>query len=116
MNDREWPLFAAELEATFRGDLEPDQEAAIREHFGKVPVDAARAVVRQLVRDGQVFVPAASELVGTLRRVAGGSWEFECLLAGETSEERRRRLYAQWHAELEAAQPTAELPAVTSGR
>lgn len=96
MTPQEWAEFAAELEATFRGGLEKDRERACREHFGKVPFEEARAVIARLVRDGQVFVPTPAELVGKLRSIAGGSWRFECLLAGESSEERRARLLAQW--------------------
>ena len=32
MTDREWSLYAAEIEATFRGDLAEDRESALRTH------------------------------------------------------------------------------------
>lgn len=90
MTEAEWPVFAAEAEATFRGDLEADREAALREHFGAVPYEYAQRCLRELVLRGQVFVPTPGELVTSLRRVVGGNgWDFRRILAGRTDAEQR---------------------------
>lgn len=88
MTEQEWPLFAAEVEATFRGGLEEDRELALREHFGAVPLEDARACIRHLVMNGQVWVPTPAELVQALRSTIGGNgWHFRRVLAGRSEAE-----------------------------
>ena len=71
MTQREWALFVAELESTFRGDLAEDREAALQTHLAHFPYDACRGAVRRLVVTGQSWQPTAAELVAALRREVG---------------------------------------------
>jgi hypothetical protein len=112
----EWALFAAEVEATFRGGLGDDREAALREHLGRVPFELARGAVARLVLDGQVFVPTAAELVGALRHVCGGQeGNVRAALRGLTPEEYAARLTDEWTAarRLRSAEDAPRLEAGT---
>jgi hypothetical protein len=84
MTDGEWGLFVTQLEATFRGELGDDREAALRVHFGRVPFEWAGCAFGDLVERGQVFMPVSSELVAALRRVVGSAWHTRRLLHGRS--------------------------------
>lgn len=103
MTEGEWALFTAEVEATFRGDLAEDREAALREHFLLVPFDTARECVGYLVRTArQVWVPTPAELVNALESVVGGNgWQFRCMLNGRTEAEQRALDSAELQRRLE---------------
>lgn len=66
-------LFLAELQATFKGELRPDQELAFREHLGWLPHEAARVGVARLVADPayEQWVPAPGELLRGVRAACG---------------------------------------------
>lgn len=84
MTSTEWDKFTTELEATFRGDLEADREAALFEHFGQVPYGLARACIVALVDQGQVMQPAPGELRTALRRVCPAESAYRAALEGIT--------------------------------
>lgn len=69
MDDREWALWSAEFEASFRGDFAEDRELAMREHVGDASLDEGREAIRALVGSGYVMVPAPAEVLGALRDV-----------------------------------------------
>lgn len=92
VTDQEWGLFMLELGGAFEGEILPEREAALKAFFGRVPLPWAKRVIHRQVLDGRRFVPSPGELVATLRRVAASDWTFQCLLAGESSEERSARL------------------------
>lgn len=99
MTDREWALFAAEVEASFRGDLAEDRESALKTHFASVPYDAARAAVRWLVLHDTSWMPTAAELVNALRRAAGDR-EARAWLAGHATPESYERELVAHYLEL----------------
>ena len=114
MTDREWHLLAAEIEASFRGDLAEDRESALRTHFAGVPYDAARNAVRWLVTHDVTWMPTPAELINALRHSAGFR-ETRAWLAGhETPEAFERALVAKYH---ELAETTRrQMPALERGK
>jgi hypothetical protein len=84
MTEQEWALFAVEVEATFRGDLAEDREAALRTHFGRVTFEDGRAAVAALVERGQVFMPTPAELLQGLHAISSGEWDYRRRRAGHS--------------------------------
>lgn len=111
MTEREWAMFTAEVEATFRGDLAEDREAALLEYFGPVEYEWGKAALRRLVMNGQVWMPTPAELIAALRAaVPGNGWDFRRVLAGRTEPEQR----ALDHLEVCRALNVAPDPAVVA--
>jgi len=106
VTEREWDEFTVELEATFRGGLAEDRERALRKHFGEVPLADAQATIVRLVSFGQVWMPTPGEIVAAFRRNVGDNWRAECMLAGQTTEE--RRVWLRERLKSPAALPSGE--------
>ena len=66
MNDHEWRAFAAEVEASFRGDLAEDREMALRVHIGEEAFEQAREALHRIVRSGETFMPAPADFLAEL--------------------------------------------------
>ena len=83
MTGEEFGRFVLEVNATFRGEKigaeSPDDAdgaarlAAYRVHLGGLEYETATAAIRLLVEGGQVFVPAAAEVVVAARRLEAPS-------------------------------------------
>lgn len=93
MTDRDWQAFTAELEATFRGDLAPDREAALKVHCGDWPLETARQAIAVMVGQGRVHMPTPGEMVVSAQKASvpeapsfGEAWPLICRLIGFDSD------------------------------
>lgn len=112
MTEREWAAFAAELEATFRGDLAEDRESAVKTHLAGVPFEAARGAIRRLVLDGQSWLPTPAEVLGALRRSAGERPVRAWLAGYATAEDYERAVTAKYLGLIETT--NAQMPQLGS--